>query len=131
MGKLKRSKSDRMISGVCGGLGEYFNIDSTIIRIGWIFLSFITFGTFLLAYIACSIIIPEDDGIIYQDEVQNNVKDNSSLFIGVGLIILGSFLLLRIFFPWLNFKIRNVLRYWPALFILLGIYILINQKNNN
>lgn len=38
--KLKRSKSDRIIAGVCGGVGEYFNIDPVVVRIVWVLLSF-------------------------------------------------------------------------------------------
>jgi len=37
--KLYRSKKDRMLAGVCGGIGEYFGIDSTLIRILWVLLS--------------------------------------------------------------------------------------------
>ena len=48
-----------MIAGVCGGIGEYFNIDPTLIRLAWVFFSIATaiFGG-LLAYILAAIIIP-------------------------------------------------------------------------
>ena len=39
MKKLYRSKEDRQISGVCGGIAKYFNIDATIIRLVWVFIS--------------------------------------------------------------------------------------------
>ncbi len=49
-----------MVAGVCGGIGEYFNIDPTIIRIIWAALV-ISGGTGLIAYIACALIIPSEE----------------------------------------------------------------------
>lgn len=129
MSKLKRSKTNRMISGVGGGLGEYFNIDPTIVRMGFVLLGFLNFGIFLLVYIACIVIIPEDDGFIYNDETEQKSKENTPLFIGGGLILLGAYLLAKVLFPWFNIRIMRLFRYWPALLILLGIYILFNQNN--
>lgn len=57
--KLYRSKTDKKIAGVCGGVAAYFGIDSTIVRVLWLLLV-IFFGTGLLAYIVCAIIMPED-----------------------------------------------------------------------
>jgi len=60
MKQLYRSKTNRKIVGVCGGLGEYFDVDPTLIRLGWVFLTFLTgIAPFLLAYIIAAIIIPE------------------------------------------------------------------------
>lgn len=56
---LYRSKNDRMIAGVCGGIGDYFGIDSTIVRLIWVFL-FFGAGFGALAYLICIIIIPEE-----------------------------------------------------------------------
>lgn len=59
--KLYRSITDRKVAGVCGGLGEYFNIDPTLIRLAWVLLSIPTafFGGFI-AYIIAAAIIPEN-----------------------------------------------------------------------
>ena len=56
--KLYRSKTDEKIAGVCGGLAEYFSIDSTLIRIAWALLVLCA-GTGVLLYIVCALIIPE------------------------------------------------------------------------
>lgn len=56
--KLYRSKKNRRIAGVCGGIGEYFNIDPTLIRLFWILFIFVG-GSGILAYIIAWIIIPE------------------------------------------------------------------------
>ena len=63
--KLYRSTINKKIAGVCGGLAEYLNIDSTIIRLIWALLVFCA-GTGLLAYIICALVIPEapHDGIV-------------------------------------------------------------------
>ena len=56
--KLYRSKKNRVIAGVCGGIGEYFNIDPTLIRLIWILFVFAG-GSGILAYIIAWLIIPE------------------------------------------------------------------------
>lgn len=60
MKKLYRSTTNRMMSGVLGGLGEYFNVDATLIRLAFAILLIPSFFTFLLVYFIASIIIPED-----------------------------------------------------------------------
>lgn len=57
--KLFRSKSNRMIAGVCGGIGEYFGVDPTVIRLLWVLLMFMG-GSGIVAYIICWIVIPEE-----------------------------------------------------------------------
>jgi len=59
--KLYRSKTKRMVLGVCGGLAEYFNLDETLIRLGVAFVACITsIFPWLLFYLAAGIIIPEN-----------------------------------------------------------------------
>lgn len=55
--ELKRSKTNRLIAGVCGGLGEYLDIDPTIIRIGFIILT-IAGGSGVLAYLLLWLVMP-------------------------------------------------------------------------
>lgn len=55
--RLYRSASDRMLLGVCGGIGEYLNVDSTIIRLLWAILVFCG-GIGILAYLVAAVIIP-------------------------------------------------------------------------
>ena len=56
--KLYRSKNDRKLFGVCGGIAEYFDVDPTLVRLGWIVASLL-FGSGILAYIIATIIMPE------------------------------------------------------------------------
>jgi len=56
--KLYRSQTDKKIAGVCGGVAEYFGIDSTLVRLGWILFTFAG-GSGILAYIIAWIIMPD------------------------------------------------------------------------
>lgn len=58
MKRLYKSKENKKICGVCGGVAEYLNIDPTIVRLAWAFLICIV-GTGLLAYILAALILPE------------------------------------------------------------------------
>lgn len=57
--KLYRSRTKRLIGGVCGGLADFTGLDATIIRLVWAAAIFFA-GTGLLLYLLCWIIIPEE-----------------------------------------------------------------------
>ena len=57
--KLYRSTIDRKLFGVCGGLGEYFDIDPTLVRLLWVIIAFFSCGAALLGYLICAIVIPQ------------------------------------------------------------------------
>lgn len=59
MKRLYRSTYDRMLCGVCGGIAEYFQLDPTLVRLGWALFSILG-GSGVLAYIVAAIIIPND-----------------------------------------------------------------------
>lgn len=61
--KLYLSTTDKKLAGVCGGIAEYFNIDSTIVRLLWVICAF-AFGCGILAYIVCALIIPRDIPVV-------------------------------------------------------------------
>ena len=56
--KLYKSSTDKKLAGVCGGIAEYFNIDSTLVRLGWVVFCALG-GSGLLAYIIAAIIMPD------------------------------------------------------------------------
>ena len=58
MKRLVRSTTDRKLAGVCAGIAEYFEIDPTLVRIGWVLFCLLG-GSGVLAYILCALIIPE------------------------------------------------------------------------
>ena len=55
--KLYRNTQNKMIAGVCSGLGDYLNIDPTVVRLIWVLLGLS--GAGLVAYLICALIIPE------------------------------------------------------------------------
>ena len=59
MKKLKRSSSNKKIFGVCGGLGEYFDVDPTIIRL-FAVLSVLCLGGGVIAYLVAALVMPNE-----------------------------------------------------------------------
>lgn len=135
--RIYRSNRNKFISGLCGGIGEYFNIDPTIIRLAYALFFLINFPLALFLYIVGTIIIPIDSGVINYEDYDTSSsrgryykKNNSNigLIIGLILVTLGLFLILELLVP--NFKsfISKGLNFWPILLILFGIYIIFNNQ---
>ena len=61
--RLYKSNKDKKVDGVCGGIAEYFDVDSTLIRLAWVLFCFFG-GSGLLAYIIAAIIIPRQPDYI-------------------------------------------------------------------
>lgn len=62
--KLVRSRENKMICGVCGGIGEYLNIDPTLVRLIWAICSVASVGMGLLVYFIAAVVMPESDDIM-------------------------------------------------------------------
>lgn len=61
--RLYASSTDRKISGVCGGIGEYFSLDSTLVRLAWVVLTIITgIVPGIIGYIIAAIVMPSKAG---------------------------------------------------------------------
>ena len=56
--RLYKSKVNKKIDGICGGIAEYFVLDPTLVRLGWVLFTCLG-GSGLLAYIICAFVIPE------------------------------------------------------------------------
>jgi len=56
---LKKSRTNKMLAGVCGGIGEYLGWDPTIVRIIFLILVFSSFGTMVLFYFILALIMPD------------------------------------------------------------------------
>lgn len=57
--KLYRSRKEKKMAGVCGGIATFFKIDPTIVRLIWV-LAVLCAGTGVVLYIACALVIPEE-----------------------------------------------------------------------
>ncbi|HCC35069.1 MAG TPA: PspC domain-containing protein [Ruminococcaceae bacterium] len=63
MKRLYKIEEGRMISGVCGGIAEYFGVDPSLVRLGWVLFGCLG-GSGVIAYIAAAIILPDKSKII-------------------------------------------------------------------
>lgn len=68
--RLKRSRYDKKIMGVCGGIGNYLNIDPTLVRIAFVIGTIFTNGGFLLAYLALSFAIPKEEALTAEERLR-------------------------------------------------------------
>lgn len=115
--RLLRSRSDRVIGGVCGGLGRYFNVDPIIFRIGAVVLAFIG-GAGLLAYLAALLLIPSEDSPAAADAPAG--RNRWLLIAGVIVLLLvtwpfllgGGLLLAGILVPLALLVAAGVLVWW-------------------
>lgn len=124
MKKLYRSQSNSMISGVCSGLGHYFGIDPTLVRLAFVFLAFYhMLGVWV--YLVLAILLPKaPQGYEEQSITVSPIeRTQTTKVIGGGLILLGFLALLSTFdIPWFGWmRLENM---WPALIILFGLLLL-------
>jgi len=138
--KLTRSIYNRKISGVCGGLGDYFNVDPLVFRIIFLVLLF-GGGSGLLLYLILWIVMPEETIQIPHDNAQkpdigevieevfvnksdkSDKKNKSGVIWGLLLVAFGLLWLGRLF-GLFHFSWYNLLRLWPLLIIWVGITLL-------
>ncbi|BDQ01821.1 MAG: hypothetical protein KatS3mg036_0637 [Ignavibacterium sp.] len=146
--RLYRSYTDKMLGGVCGGLGEYFDIDPVIIRV--LFVVAVLFGGGgILAYIILWIVIPQKpftipkpnhegssgaDATAGQSDTNQNTfqnfivekrRMNKNSLAGIILIFLGVLFLLDNFVPRFSFH-----DFWPLILIGIGFALILNARNN-
>jgi phage shock protein C len=119
--KLFRSRQDKMIGGVCGGLAQYLDIDPTIVRVIGAILIFFTYGVGLAAYILAWILVPEDPG--YGEGSGSVDPDQRRKLIGGVLIGIGGLLFLGRFFPWFDFKVVLAI-----VLVAAGVYIIVHKR---
>ena len=139
--RLRRSRDDRFIAGVAGGLAEYFDVDPVLVRMGWVLLTMATVGLAVLLYIGLATMMPIDRqrepkvksanaaaGDSSDSVVEADLDDGPSKrhvarnVVGAGLIVFGMIILLQQLdvlgsIPW------NIV--WPAAILLLGLNFLL------
>lgn len=133
--RLYRSRTDKVIGGVGGGLADYMNIDPVVVRILFVLLA-IFGGSGVLVYIILWIAIPEapigyqvfeekkkDEVIIEEAEnvkmEETSRKTNTSLVAGIILIAFGLILLMSQLVPMWNF-----IQFWPLLLVVAGVLLI-------
>ncbi len=128
--KLYRSTSNRMIAGVCGGIGEAFGVDPTMIRLFWLLFILLPGSPGMLLYIVSSIILPEESDYYY-DNFSYKGNSNNKVFIGLALILFGLYSLFRRVWPKVLYFFKEIFSLSPILLILLGFYIILKDRKNN
>jgi phage shock protein C len=117
--RIRRSTTDKVVAGVCGGLGRYFGVDPVWFRLAFVVLA-IGGGSGVLLYVIAWIAMPEGDG----DEATRTHADGHGplvaglVLIGVGLVFLANNLA-----PWFN---RFM---WPAAVIVAGLGLIYSGRN--
>jgi phage shock protein C len=120
--RLYRSRTDRMLGGVAGGLGDYFDVDPVLVRLAWVALAFAGIG--VVAYIVAWIIVPEEplahEGVSERPTAapaarRGNDRTGARIVFGSVLIAVGGLLLL----DWVVPDLNRVL--WPLAIIAAGI----------
>jgi phage shock protein PspC (stress-responsive transcriptional regulator) len=130
MNKLYRSRSERVIAGVAGGLGRYLRIEPILVRLFFILLA-LGDGIGVLLYIILALVIPEApesavEALEVPDAGSGVDERRSTTLIGGGLLLLGMFFLMQTlnvpFFPWFGLE-----ELWPLLLIAAGAALLWRQ----
>ena len=98
---LRRSRSDRMIAGVCGGLGRYLGVDPVLLRVAFVVLT-IAGGSGILIYILAAILIPEEKPGEDLGPVHPKQGATGRILAGTALIALGTILLIDRFVGWFD-----------------------------
>lgn len=137
--KLYRLPKQGKILGVCAGLAKYFDMDVVLVRVVFVILIFATGGGAILLYIILAILMPtsSESGDESMDarfhKLGEDLKSNKALYkmrnyFGVGLIALGSWLLLVRLFPEIfNLRWDYV---WPTLLIIFGMLMILRRNKN-
>ena len=129
MRRITRSQSDRLLTGVCGGVADYFSIDPTLVRLIWIFFTLFG-GSGLLAYIIATLMIPDSNSQERYFKL-DSLKSNplwGVLFIFSGLILFLQYDHIFYLF-WASFW-GNFINISIAFVLLgIGIYLLYNRQS--
>ncbi len=127
MRRLYRSPTDKIIGGVCGGLGEYFSVDPVFVRVVAVILLFASEGFGFLAYIIAWIIIPKrqlEMAVPESEPVPRKEESEWKKYLpGLVLIGIGLLLLARDFWYWFHWE-----DFWPIFLIVAGLYFIFHRS---
>ncbi|HET9346638.1 MAG TPA: PspC domain-containing protein [Candidatus Limnocylindrales bacterium] len=131
--RLYRSRTDRMLAGVAGGLAEHWDADPSLIRLVWALLTIFTGGIALVVYIVMALILPDGPATtadwpgdphhearrVARREARSGGGRTAGVVFGVLLMVLGAWFLIDELFPAFDTDV-----FWPIALIVLGIALL-------
>lgn len=120
--RLRRSRRDRMIGGVCGGIADSLGIDPVLLRIAAVALA-LSGGVGVVAYVIAWIVIPEADEREPQRELPRASRHSVTITVGACLVGLGALLLLRTWMPGLGAHL-----FWPLVVVAAGVLVLVSAR---
>ena len=115
---VRRSRSDRVIAGVCGGVGRYLGVDPVLLRIAFIILALAN-GLGLIAYVVAWVAIPEERPGQSIGPVPEPRRETGRLVLGGSLVVLGLVLLLDRLAPSLDEL------FWPVAVVAVGVAVIL------
>jgi phage shock protein C len=131
--RLYKSRTERMIDGVCGGVAEYFRLDPTLVRIAWVLLTLLG-GSGIILYIVGMIVIPANPAVAPAAANPQTVRESHTnskfwgiLLVAVGVVWLMSNLGLSVWHHWWGFSWDILL---PVLLVLAGVAFLFGGRNS-
>jgi len=127
--RMYKSRADRMLDGVCGGVAEYFSLDSTLVRLAWVLLTLVG-GMGVLLYLAAMIVMPvnrEAVSIPHPAARERNSRFWGILLAAVGTVWFLGNLGIPLWHHWWGLAWDIVL---PVLLILAGVAFLFGGRNS-
>jgi phage shock protein C len=115
---VRRSRSERVIAGVCGGVGRYLGVDPVLLRIAFIILSLAN-GLGVIAYVVAWVAIPEERPDQPSGPVAEPRRETGRLVLGGSLVVLGLVLLLDRLAPDLDEL------FWPVAVVAVGVAVML------
>lgn len=122
--RLYRSREQKIVAGVCGGLGEYFAIDPVWFRIGFVVLTF-GGGSGILVYLLMWLIVPESPEGYTTPGGGRGRAFNGAAVIGVVFMFVGTIALVNTIAPWLGQY------FWPIIFVVGGLALVLGGIDND
>lgn len=120
--RVRRSRQDRVIGGVCGGLAQYLGVDPVLLRIAAVALA-LSGGAGVVAYIVAWILIPEATGPEPAPSERVENRHGLAVAVGAALVAVGGLLLLNQIVPWFNAAII-----WPIVVVVVGALVLTSAR---
>lgn len=119
--RLRRSRTDRILFGVCGGLGRYLDVDPVVLRVLAVALVFAGVG--VPAYLVAWLVIPEAEPDVDEGPADAATRHQTATVLGAAMVGLGVLLLARGMMPWFHMGF-----FWPLVVVAGGVMLVVSAR---